>query len=281
MLTLTFASDAPGPDDRIAREVHVWRDDRGDAIARAFVGSHLRWLDWPPFGRFAFTRDGHVTVWPSGDADPSAITAHFERVLQPLVLQATGCQSLHASAVRHDTAALAFCGERGAGKSTVAYAMRHSGWTQIADDAVVLQAKGERTVVRPLPFTPRFWDASFEYFAAGADTLPFRTSHFDLRDVPLAAVFLLRRDDSIVDPHIERVTLMDAFSHLLGHALSFDPNDVSEARRLVEDYLSVARQVPVFALAYPSDFSRLSGVIDAVARAASELGASAPAALHA
>ena len=278
MLTLTFtAGEAPPAEAGIVREVNVWRDEQGQVLARAYAGPATRWVDWPPFGRFAFGPDSRtVTVWASPEVSRAVIRGHFERVLQPLILQAFGYQTLHASAVRSESGALAFCGERGAGKSTLAYAMRHSGWSQIADDALVLEANAAGTTARPLPFTPRFWDASFDHFRAGAESLPFETTAFEACPVPLRAIFLLQRSSAIEAPCINRVSLMSAFSSLLSHASYFDPDDPSETRRLVVDYLAFSRQVPVFTLAYVSDYAHLPQTIAAIARTAAEIGVAEP-----
>jgi len=270
MLRLIFAAGALPPEAAKSREVNVWRDEDGHAIARASVGATRRWIDWPPYGCFAFGPDGVVTVWPFDGADPARVAAHFERVLQPLMLQALGRQSLHASAIRNSAGALAFCGRRGAGKSTIAYAMRHSGWSQVADDALVLQVDGSETRVCPLPFTPKFWDASFEHFAGGTGALPYKNVGFDPGQIPLRAIFLLRRTEHVSAPQVSRVPLMSAFSSLLAHGSSFAPDDPSEAKRLVEDYLAIAEHIPVFALTYPSAFSALSDVAQAVANVAND-----------
>jgi hypothetical protein len=88
--------------------------------------------------------------------------------------------------------------------------------------------------------------------------------HCETADTPLRAVFLLRQD-----PHQDgiRISLLPparAFSMLLSHAHCFDAADPVQAHRLVEDYLALVAQVPVFTLEYAPGLQRLSHVAMAV-----------------
>lgn len=275
MLTLVFASGIAPPDPRSGREVKVWRGERSDVLARGFLGGGLRWIDWPPFGVFGFTPGSStVRVWPQMGARPDAVAGHFDRVMQPVILQALGWQTLHAGAVQGPGGVLAFCGARGAGKSTIAYALREFGWKQVADDALVLGREGDRVTAHPLPFTPRFWDESFRHFAGGSTVLPFRDARFDAQAAPLKAVFALQQGRDVESAaRVARLPLVEAFAELLTHAHCFDAGDRSEARRLADDYLTMAQQVPVFSLTYQPNFGRLSEVLQAIVRTTETLDA--------
>src|SRR6185295_1568775 len=130
MLTLAFAgAGAALPDISASRQVQAWSDSDGGITARAYVGIADGWIDAPLYGIFRFASGSRtVCVWPAAGASKAAIRGQFERVLQPLILQALGWQTLHAAAVMGSAGVLAFCGLGGAGKSTTTYALRHLGW---------------------------------------------------------------------------------------------------------------------------------------------------------
>src|SRR5215475_9993188 len=135
------------------RQVNEWTDECGKVFARAFSSDNHYQIDWPGLGAFAFrpgSRD--VLVWPEPDAAHEEISGTFDRLLQPVILQALGKQSLHAAAVVPPFATIAFSGNAGSGKSTLGFAMQQAGYRQLADDALVLHLEPDRVSVCPLPF---------------------------------------------------------------------------------------------------------------------------------
>jgi hypothetical protein len=62
------------------------------------------------------------------------------------------------------------------------------------------------------------------------------------------------------------------FPALVNHAHCFDSMDPREARRFVEDYLTVAGRVPAYTVGYHPGLSRLAEVLEAVSVAAAEHG---------
>ena len=267
MLTLVFEHgwDAPAG---AGREACVWRDERGVIFARGLTVDDRRWIEWKDLGTFAFSLGSTmVHAWPAPGIDRAAIADAFARVLQPIILQALGWQALHASAVMGTEGAIAFCGVGRSGKSTLAYALGHDGFTQIADDAVVIETGGDGIVMHRLPFAPGLRQPSRQHFAERPPTpLPSPTLPDQVR---LRAAFVLRQDDTLTRPETpERIPPVQAFSALVTHARCFDESDPGHVRRLVADYLQVAESIPVFALGYPprfAQFAELTAVITAMA----------------
>src|SRR5262245_33174354 len=255
MLTLLVPGSALPSDAAAGRKVHVWRDDAGQAFATARIADRVRWIDWPGLGAFSCSdQDTTVRGWPAADVSRDVFTDAFERIVQPLFLQGLGYQTLHASAVAGPSGALAFCGKRGSGKSTIGFALRARGWTQIADDALVISAINGDIVAHPLPFTPQLRESSFQYFAGTSKILPFPANQVGKPPVPLTAIFLLTQTpDAPGSAHAERLSRVRAFFELLPHAHNFDETDREAARALSEDYLTVAEKVPAIALTYRAD----------------------------
>ena len=255
----------------------IWRDGQGLEYARAYAGGGESWIAWRNLATFAFSNAAaDVRAWPEPDVPDDRVADVFERVVQPIVLQAMGCQALHASAVAGDGGVLAFCGVGHSGKSTIAYALGQRGYRQIADDAVVLNVSPGRIAVRPLPFAPSLRPASLLHFdkpgsAPGCGRVHQPNAVDD--GSPLKAVFILRQDaDKSAPAGPDRLSPVQAFSALLTHAHCFDETSGAQTRRLAEDYLTVAGQVPVMTLNYPPRFAQIESLLRLVERAAESAG---------
>jgi hypothetical protein len=249
-------------------QVNEWRDDCGRVFARAFSSEEHYRIDWPGLGAFVFrpgSRD--VRVSPEPDARHEEISDTFDRLLQPVILQALGKQALHAAASVGPCGTIAFCGNAGSGKSTLGFAMRQAGYRQLADDALVLQLEQDRVGVCPLPFAPRLREASRLHFGY-SDQNPAPRVDVRPADLVLSAVFLLRQDDQIERPRLALLPQAQAFSALLAHAHCYDAQDPSHTKRLVESYLAMVSLVPVFALHYRPVLQQLPQLTEIIKDAA-------------
>src|SRR4029453_7921721 len=87
--------------------------------------------------------------------DAAKIRVPCRRPVVPIALQALGYETLHSSAVRFSSGVVGICGDRYAGKSTLAYSLARRGYAQHADDMLVLDVgKGDVRSI-PLPFDVR------------------------------------------------------------------------------------------------------------------------------
>lgn len=272
MLSLTFVEGEAPPDASIGREVNTWCDEHGEVCARGFAGSSTRWLDCPGLAVFAFeARSSVVRAWPAVGTSRDEVAARFTRILQPAILQAMGWQALHASAIAADAGAIVLCGVSGSGKSTIAYALGRAGFTQMADDGVVIRVTGSDVFAHPLPFVPRLrTDALRRLGAPSADVSSaggFGTAR------PLRAIVLLQQDPRHSAPtNLSRVRPAAAFSALISHAHCFDPASPADARRFAEEYLAIVAGIPVYALNYRGGIDGLAAVVDVVRALALEHG---------
>lgn len=271
MLELVFTTRSTGSSGAPLRLVNTWSDDAGAVFARAFADGPRRRIEWPGIGAFEFTGTS-PTVLLHGSPSVDRARAHdiFSRIVQPIVLQAQGTETLHASAVVGPRGAVALAGVSGSGKSTLAWALgQRTGFRQIADDAVVMDSGdtgAARTVVHvwPIPYLPRLRRTARESLTRNVPPDPPRV------DIPagrprLSAVVLLEQADT-ADPTARPVRLAppDAFTAVLAHAYCFDEDDRSERERMVRHYLDLAATVPVFRLRYRPDFSALPDLVDGV-----------------
>jgi hypothetical protein len=253
------------------RRVQEWRDQGDAPCAYGYAGTGwwaMEWPDWATF-RFGPALGSTVEVTHEPGVEPRRIEDTYRRSVLPLQLQALGYETLHASAVSIDGGTVAFCGERQAGKSTLAFAVHRRGFRHRADDTVVLTVKHGVVTTVPLPFTPRLRPASAEFF----DAPPLSIQSVEDRPEPLRAVFILSRDVGAAPCVVDRLAGGAAFAGLLAHAHCFEPADPEPRRRLVQNYLEISAAVPVFSLRYAPCLADLPLVVD---RVLAEAGAGQP-----
>jgi hypothetical protein len=252
--------------------VHEWRDVAGSVCAHGYVGEGVSWIRWPGFVTFRFAEDRLVEAWPERLTDPDRIRDLFYRTVEPLILQALGWETLHASAVLMPAGVVAFCGDCESGKSTIAYGLSRRGHLQHADDSVVVQPASDGVRALNLPFGVRLRPASAAFlgFTSGdrvfQDVVPIaRPTATTVSTSVLDSVFVLSR---IADgePRARRFTPSEAFTALLPHARCFNAEDAASRRRLLNHYLEIVAAVPVYDLRFPSGLNHLATVLDSIER---------------
>jgi hypothetical protein len=253
-LTLLISRE-PAPElPTTAASKTIWRDGEGDIVAFGGTVPEGRWVTVPGVGSFVFRQlsDPIVGYPDQGVSDRLVEDAH-RRTILPLALQALGREVLHASAVLAPSGVLALCAVSGTGKSTTAAAIGRRGLPLWADDAVQFSITGSTVEAIPLPFVLRLKDnpsLPSEVYAPPA--------------APLAAVFILERDDSGSDVSITRLEAVDAFPAVLTHAYCFDLDDAERKRRMMDSYLALVTRVPVFRVASPTGLEHVAGVVDRI-----------------
>lgn len=154
-----------------------------------------------------------------------------------LALQGTFC--LHASAVLVGGQVLAFVGESGRGKSTLAaYLAGQLGWQLIGDDILPF-ADGLVFPHFPQLKLPKQW----------AINLPF--------SLPLGGVYLLAECPAGTPPTCELLSVAQAGRHLLRHTVAsrlFGPSLLGQHFQFCLDW---AAKIPVYRLTYPRQMSIL------------------------
>jgi hypothetical protein len=249
--------------------VREWISTSGAVQARAFVGGGWNWIVWDGVATYRFRRhSGTVEAFPAEGAHPFTVKDLYRRHILPVVMQANGSEVIHASAVATDRGILAFCGDCGSGKSTVAYALGRRGFPLFADDAVIVEAGQGRVEALSIPFRPRLRPASARFFGCDSPRLKTEDPQYETGRRALAALFVLEspaHDQSL--PEIRQIRSLEAFRLLLWHARRFDPTDRAGRKRYLENYLEIAAIVPVFSVRFARGFERLDALLDGMLRA--------------
>lgn len=256
--------DEPAPDD--SRRELVMTDPDGAAVAYGWTTGQDHWLQVPDVGTFHFTPGSdEVTAVPAQAASVGSVEHAYRSIALPLVLQVSGFEALHGSAVRTAGGVVAFCALSGTGKSTVAYGLTRRGYTLWADDAVVFHASRNSPILtHPIPVNSGLREDARSFFHHGNSPAEQPPMAYDQPE-QLRAVFLMERADDIVDPvELVRQPPADALAGLIPHAHGFNLADYARKRRTLESYLVLATQVPVLEMRFRSGFDRLDAVLDGV-----------------
>lgn len=264
---------------RSLEEVHVGPDDW--FYRRLSDGSdYLRWGTLAEF-HVSLAGDRITARSLNGHIPQPTRTFLLSQVLSFALLK-QGIETLHATVIELAGEAIAFVGDCGYGKSTLAAAFLHSGAKLLTDDLLVLDIRNSAPpLVLAHPGFPRiklFPDSAKVLLkdpAAGKPLLPGSNKLvFPLSERahtagprPLKAIYVLtaqgrtRRCQRVM---IWRLPRQRACLSLIANA--FNPV-ISERSRLARQFewaAKLATAVPVKSLSYPKGLSRLSRVVAAI-----------------
>jgi hypothetical protein len=140
---------------------HTWAFPDGTLwteFHRADGGYLLR---FPQLADFLVSADAStVACFPVPEVPEGTARHLYLNQVLPLVLSKLGKLVFHASAVEIGAGAVAFVGESGRGKSTLAASFAVSGCRFLTDDGLVVEPSGEGFEVLPSHPSIRLWDDS-------------------------------------------------------------------------------------------------------------------------
>lgn len=261
---------------------HHWSADDGTtmiSLARRGEGYLLR---FPGLADFVVSGDaGHVGAWPADGTGRETLRHLLLDQVLPRLLAHHGRMVLHASAVEVDGRALAFAGETGRGKSTLAASLHGAGWPLLGDDALIVAAARGRATALPVYGGLRLWPSAAEATAGGTMLREGTEVGAGKRRMalpeagpsaarPLAALYVLAPPPAGREREVEVTRLggRDACIQLIRNAFQLDVGDRERAGGLLAAAAEIAAMVPVFELAYPRDYDLLPEVHATIRRQA-------------
>ena len=285
---------APAPDwnlrlgslSRVDRE-EVLSDVRLSATCRIRLSRGDGWLRYSHScsGAFEVFAAGRRIIFepaPGGDIG-IARTDFISRVLLYCVDRAR-VTWFHGSAVRVGAAAVAFLGQSGAGKSTMALALARAGCQHICDDTLPVEP-GIESIVWPSDHIIRLRPDTRGRLAACANATRRESdgkfilagAAFDPGEVtlasnapgagrtPLAAIYLLTPNAANVEAVSRRsVGPTSAVPRLVQH-LKLDPTiGPADPAQLVRQLGAIASSTPIFEMSVSRDWARIDDVVSRV-----------------
>ena len=186
-----------------------------------------------------------------------------------VLLQQRGFLILHASAVVLPDGAVAFLGDKGWGKSTMAAALQLRGYPLLTDDVLALKLDGD---ARPLalPAFPqlKLWPSAVKALGGDPESLPRivpqlnkrvrrLTEDFSPEPLPLNKIYLLGKGNSLaLDPLPSGQVLGQLFRHSYSGRFGKHLLHQGEAFHF-RQCMKLAQQVPIYQLLRPSELSLL------------------------
>lgn len=283
------ARQKPGARDVTVRCAPVDRVRPASAAPDAAVWAtpSCAFLEYRDAGAF-LVRDGREIIIDSiPGADPAAIRLYLLGPALALLLHQRKYLVLHASAVRMNGGAVAFVGDKGMGKSTMAAAMHARGHALAADDVVAIDATFAPPRMYPgfpqlklFPESARLLEgdpASLPRVHPDFEKRARRTSHgFAADPLPLKAVFVLcDAEGSSADSgagalhssaaSITPIAGQHGFIELVRHSYLLELLGPTAAwAEHFHQAVAVARQAPVYRLTRRRSLDALSEVAELV-----------------
>lgn len=189
----------------------------------------------------------------------------------PRTIAGRGHAVLHASAIDSPAGTLAFLGQGGAGKSSLAAAFCAAGHALVCDDALVVAFAGGRAWATPgyptlrlLPETAnRFFGATdLTQVAHYTHKMRVRPRAISRRVTPMLHILLPEVGSAGETPRLERLRGQEAFFALLQEAYRMDAVEPAILARDTGLYADLASRCPVSRLVIPDDLGALPEVRD-------------------
>lgn len=287
---LTVESELPLPGARAIAP------SRPDLVIRRAAQS--RPLVEPVRGVFALRRDGDEFVFDfpdgtqvvvSGDASridvswppqftPRYAATYLMNVVMAFVMRARGHETLHASAVLIDDAAVIFAGTSGAGKSTIAAALALRGFPLISEDVAAIIDGGTKFDVVSAHAHIRLWPDVAALLFGSAEALPLIAGaewkrSFDVADGFAHGRFELGAIYSIEDraagartPRVEPLEGRQALLDLIAASYKSAAPDATMSPEEFDLLGRMVRHVPARLVVPGTDLATLPDMIDTILR---------------
>ena len=193
--------------------------------------------------------------------------------IKPLALSRQRELVLHGAAVEiASEKAIAILGNSGLGKSTLTANFAIQGFRFLTDDGLQLDRTPDTILACPSHPSIRLWnDSRGEILADDIETAPLidYTPKFRLladeklahcpQPRPLVAIYLLT-DEATVDIRISPISPRQSMIELVKHSFLLDIEERLILEEHFEKLTDIVREVPVFTLDYPRDYTLLNQV---------------------
>jgi hypothetical protein len=237
------------------------------------------YVRWPKLFEFLIAQDGRRIIGhPLHPVSWETFQTYLLGHVLSFALLRLGLEPLHGTTVVAGENAIAFLGDCGYGKSTLAAACLGAGFSLLTDDLLVLKREGARDVAYPglpriklMPWVarwlmgPRPAGARMNPFTSKL-IIPLRRDQYASAPAPLKAIYTLRpsrrpRRSRVV---IRQLSTRAAWQELTKGTFNLDVYDPARLRRHFEWASCLAGRIPVKSLSYPRSLRALPGVVEAL-----------------
>jgi hypothetical protein len=224
--------------------------------------------------RFLIRSGSEILFEAEPGHDPGDLTLYLLGTCFAALLQQRGCVVLHASAVSVNGRAMLFCGQSGAGKSTIAAMLCERGYPLLNDDVCSLRPRpGGGFSITPDGRMLKLWAPSVEHLDLEARRGPAvrnNTEKYylapplaDRAAQPVGGVYILENAPAGESSTLRRLTVVDGMAELKRN--SYRPSLVWAMQMEAAYFRATAalqREASLFVLSRPKDFASSNACLD-------------------
>ena len=225
---------------------------------------------WNDLGTVVVRNGNEVIVKLAPEAVDDDLAPFLTGAVLGNLLEQRGKMVLHGSAVSLDGIGVAFLGEKGAGKSTLALHLQNRGSRLLTDDLLPIAVVDDQVKTIPGSQQIKVWPDSAVSVGLIPDSMPKISKFIDKRsfrsacdrtntEINLDRIYILEEAPEI---RIERIEPSAAFIELTRH--TYIGRYLQATKRYAEHFnigSAIVRSIPVFRLHRPHDFDSLPEVI--------------------
>jgi hypothetical protein len=231
------------------------------------------WIQSPDLGTLLMRNGREILLDPPPELDLERIQVVIVGLPFATLLQQRGFLLLHGSCIEIDGGAIAFVGDSGMGKSTLAAALHARGHKLMVDDLIAIRFDDGHPVVQPGFPQFKLWRESVVALGGDPDELPqidreipklahrITEGFSDPTPLPLRRIYLLSWGEG---PRLEPLTPRQAFFKLSVHSYGNRWLGGVAGPAFLQSRAELTRRLPVKALVRPRDLSFLNDVVDMV-----------------
>ena len=253
--------------------LHRWIDEEGEVELELLGGEDRYQLTVP--GVVSTTMDfraSQLMVTPLCD-DESLLREQLIDQVLPRIMSTYSPLVMHASGVTKAGKTLAFAGNSGAGKSTIAAHFQQAGWELLTDDCLKVSLSDNNVVAcGAYPGLKLLPDRSEQVNSAGAFDSPNVQSFSKCRSLQASSQPAARALSAMVfiEPHATSFKLEEqagagVLLEMMKQTFAFNPSDIeAAARRLQDGQRLLASNLPCLFISYPHDYGLLPVLAEAL-----------------
>lgn len=235
------------------------------------------YLHFTEVGTFYINNGNEIVIQPLPDIEERLIRLPLLGAAFAVLLDQRGYFVLHSSAVEIDGKAVAFVGNKGDGKSTIAAMLSNNGHPLLADDTVAIDLNNQN-IPTVLPGFPQFKlypdsvtaafnedPAQLEEIASNVIKRSRRADQFCNQKLPLQAIYVLAEGNEV---EIIRLSPQEALHYLIANSYMarFTNNWLQNGRAAANlmQCSKIVNSVPVYKLERPRNMSNLKEITSAI-----------------
>ena len=245
------------------------------ADSQHFFTPEAAYLNWDKVAFFWVLQGKEIVIAPYPGADEAQIRLHLSSAMAVLLHQRQYLV-LHASAVAIDGNVVAFVGEKGEGKSTMAATLYGRGHDLVADDIVAVDMRDRLLVPPGFPQLKLWSDAVVSTLAQDPETLPRLDARYDKHAravterfcqtvLPLKRIYVLSEGAvPAIKPLEPQAALKQMFTHWYLAAVASQLLKGESAALHLRQCATLINQIPVQKLERPRALSLLPQVAELI-----------------